>query len=350
MKHLDLFSGIGGFALAARWAGFETVQFVELDSFAQKVLKKNFPGVPIHDNIKTFQATEFRGLRLVTGGYPCQPFSQAGKRRGQEDDRHLRPEMFRIIREARPSWVLCENVAGHISMGLDEVLFDLEGEGYDCQSFVIPAVAKDAKHRRDRVWIIANSIGSGRSGGEGCMETDRCNLREEVQTRIGTPEDVANPVGIGSRGGTMEDQRSDGDFKLRPFIIERGPERIASRENVANPNSIRFNSREPEIKLRETNHISTDNTGRRENVANSNSFGFTGGKDSGHNRYMVNDGSEILCNEGETERSGFWSPEPSVGRVADGVPGRVDRLKGLGNAIVPQIAYEIMKGIYDSDY
>ena len=75
MKHLDLFSGIGGFALAARWAGFETVQFVELDSFAQKVLKKNFPGVPIHDNIKTFQATEFRGLRLVTGGYPCQPFS-----------------------------------------------------------------------------------------------------------------------------------------------------------------------------------------------------------------------------------------------------------------------------------
>ena len=157
VRHLDLFSGIGGFALAARWVGIETVQFVEIEPYAQKVLNKNFPDIPIHDNIKTFDATKFRGIDIITGGYPCQPFSQAGKRRGEKDDRHLWPEMFRVIREARPNFVLAENVAGHVSMGLDDVLDDLESEGYTTQALIIPACAKDVKHRRDRVWIVANS-------------------------------------------------------------------------------------------------------------------------------------------------------------------------------------------------
>ena len=162
MKHLDLFSGIGGFALAARWAGIETVQFVEIEPFAQKVLNKNFPNIPIHDDIKTFKADEFSGIGIITGGYPCQPFSQAGQRRGEKDDRHLWPEMFRVIREARPDWVLAENVAGHVSMGLDDVLDDLESEDYTTQSIVIPACAKDARHRRDRVWIVAYANGNSK--------------------------------------------------------------------------------------------------------------------------------------------------------------------------------------------
>ena len=157
MTHLDLFSGIGGFALAARWAGIETVQFVENEEFAQKVLTKNFPGVPIHGDIKTYRANGIVSPFLLTGGYPCQPFSQAGRRRGQNDDRHLWSEMFRVIQECRPNWVLAENVTGHIKLGLQEVLADLEGEGYQSQVFHIGALAKDAPHRRMRVWIVANS-------------------------------------------------------------------------------------------------------------------------------------------------------------------------------------------------
>ena len=132
VRHLDLFSGIGGFALAARWVGIETVQFVEIEPYAQKVLTKNFPDIPIHDNIKTFDATKFRGIDIITGGYPCQPFSQAGKRRGSEDDRHLWPEMFRVIREARPDRALAVTVAGHVSMCLDEVRAELESECDTC--------------------------------------------------------------------------------------------------------------------------------------------------------------------------------------------------------------------------
>lgn len=157
MKHLDLFSGIGGFALAARWAGIETVAFCEIEEFPRKVLAKNFPGVPIHRDIHDLDGSEYAGIDIITGGYPCQPFSIVGKRRGTEDDRHLWPEMRRIITQAKPAWVVCENVYGHITMGLDEVLADLEAEGYAAQPFVIPACAKDAPHKRDRVWIVANS-------------------------------------------------------------------------------------------------------------------------------------------------------------------------------------------------
>jgi len=157
MRHLDLFSGIGGFALAARWAGIETVAFCEIEEFPRKVLQKNFPGVPIHHDIHDLDGSEYAGIELVTGGYPCQPFSLAGARKGSDDDRHLWPEMLRVIRQAKPRFVVAENVIGHLSMGLDEVCDDLEGEGYEVWPFVIPACGKDAPHKRDRVWIVANA-------------------------------------------------------------------------------------------------------------------------------------------------------------------------------------------------
>jgi DNA (cytosine-5)-methyltransferase 1 len=142
MKHLDLFSGIGGFALAARWAGIETIAFCEIKEFPRKVLEKNFPGIPIHNDMRELDGKQYEGIDLITGGYPCQPFSTAGKRKGSDDQRHLWSEMFRVIKQAKPTWVVCENVAGHISMGLDEVLVDMENEGYTGQAFVIPACAK----------------------------------------------------------------------------------------------------------------------------------------------------------------------------------------------------------------
>lgn len=160
LKVLDLFSGIGGFSLGLeRTGGFETVGFCEIDSYCQKVLKKHWPDVAIHDDINTLNVEDiYNGkIDVITGGYPCQPFSVAGNRKGHKDDRHLWPRMFEIIKQARPTWIICENVNGHITMGLDEVLHDLESEGYASKPFVIPACAIDAPHRRDRVWIVANT-------------------------------------------------------------------------------------------------------------------------------------------------------------------------------------------------
>ena len=130
MRVLDLFSGIGGFSLGLERAGMETVAFCEIEEFPRKVLAKHWPGVPIHKDIRDLKGDAIGPVDLICGGYPCQPFSTAGKRRGKEDDRHLWPEYLRLIREIRPTWVIGENVAGHISMGLDQVLADLEGEGY----------------------------------------------------------------------------------------------------------------------------------------------------------------------------------------------------------------------------
>ena len=162
LRHLDLFSGIGGFALAARWVGWETIGFCEIEPYCQKVLAKNFPGIPIYDDVRELTGETVGHVDIITGGYPCQPFSVAGKRRGVADDRHLWPECARLIRELRPRWVLGENVAGHINMGLDDVLSDLEGLGYTWETFVIPACGVDAPHRRNRVWIVAYSSSARR--------------------------------------------------------------------------------------------------------------------------------------------------------------------------------------------
>lgn len=153
---IDLFSGIGGFSLAGKWAGFETIRFVEKDKFCQKVLMKNFPGIPIHDDIKTFNF--YDKANLLTGGFPCQPFSVAGNKKGIKDDRYLWNEMFRVVRECNPNWVIAENVSGIMEMELDNIVNDLEREGYAVQSFIIPACAANAPHRRDRLWIVANAV------------------------------------------------------------------------------------------------------------------------------------------------------------------------------------------------
>lgn len=168
MRILDLFAGIGGFSLAAHWMGWETAAFVEWDSFCQKVLRKNFPTTPIYGDIKEFRydrKQQYIGpVDLICGGFPCQPFSTAGKRNGTNDDRYLWPEMLRVIREVKPAWVVGENVAGLLSMDggavFEQVCTSLEDEGYTVQAFVLPAISVGAPHRRDRVWIVAHSNSS----------------------------------------------------------------------------------------------------------------------------------------------------------------------------------------------
>lgn len=159
LTHLDLFSGIGGFALAARWAGFKTIAFCEKDKFCQKVLNKHWPDVFISNDIHDFKYTN--SVDILTASMPCQPFSSAGKKKGKNDERYLWPELFRVVKECRPGWIISENVPGMVELALASILDDLESEGYCTQSYLIPACASGAPHRRERLWIIAhrNSIG-----------------------------------------------------------------------------------------------------------------------------------------------------------------------------------------------
>jgi DNA (cytosine-5)-methyltransferase 1 len=159
---LDLFSGIGGFSLGLERAGMNTVAFCEIDGFCRRILGRHWPRIPIYDDIKNLSARRLHhdgipSIDLICGGYPCQPFSIAGHQRGVQDPRHLWPEMHRLIRDIRPRWVICENVAGHVELGLDAVLADLANTGYTATPFIIPACAVGAPHRRDRVWIVANA-------------------------------------------------------------------------------------------------------------------------------------------------------------------------------------------------
>jgi len=266
---LDLFSGIGGFALACRWLGIETIGFCEIEPYAQRVLRKNFPGVPIIEDVRNFPADDFQRPWLITGGYPCQPFSQAGMRRGEKDDRHLWPAMFEIIRSCRPDWVLAENVAGHVSMGLDEVLSDLESEDYTCQPIIIPACAVDAPHRRDRVWIVGHAKSKHCNECREYSEPSERSISESGKSSSAKTLAYSTNKGRGFRGVFSENekrQRSSGD-------------------------ALQYSKR----------------------------------------------------------RKTVWLTEPNVGRVAHGIPNRVDRLRGLGNAIVPQVAYEIINAMIKAD-
>ena len=166
MTHGSLFSGIGGFELAARWCGFTNVFSCEIEPFNRRVLHHHFPESEMHDDIKEMDATQYNGrVDIISGGFPCQPYSVAGKRLGKEDERHLWPEMLRIIREVAPTYVVGENVRGLVNwsdgMVFEEVCADLEAEGYDVQPFILPAAGVGAPHRRDRVWFVAHANDAG---------------------------------------------------------------------------------------------------------------------------------------------------------------------------------------------
>ena len=284
MTHLDLFSGIGGFALACRWAGIQTIQFIEIENYAQKVLKKNFPGVPIHSDIKTYDATRVVSPFILTGGYPCQPFSTAGLRRGSSDNRYLWPEMFRIIQECRPTWVLGENVAGHVRLGLDDTLSDLESEGYSCRAFSIPACGLQARHQRERVWVVAHSGHTKLSGWDKTQEPG----------------------------------------KTKPFSrYKMGHEPPSCGCNVSYHNQDRCD--EGGICISKT--------------AGHGPIRDTGGEDlAGLGRGL--DGLPAGLDFPRRWADGSW--EEGLPRVTMENNNRVSRLKGIGNAIVPQIAHQII--------
>jgi len=161
MKVLDLFSGIGGFSVGLEKAGFETAAFCEIEEYPRAVLRKHWPDTPIYRDIRQLTAEQLRADGLIPdvicGGYPCQPFSVAGKQLAERDERHLFPEVLRLVRDIRPRWCIFENVSGHVKLGYDEVAASLEGEGYSVWTFIVPACAINAPHRRDRLWIVAHT-------------------------------------------------------------------------------------------------------------------------------------------------------------------------------------------------
>jgi DNA (cytosine-5)-methyltransferase 1 len=162
MTHGSLFSGIGGFDLAAHWMGWDNIFHCEWNEFGQKVLKHHFPTSKSYNDITKTDFSIHRGkIDILTGGFPCQPYSSAGERLGKADERHLFPEMLRAIKEIKPRWIIGENVRGLVSweggLVFDEVCSDLEREGYEVQPILIPAAAKNAPHKRERVWFIAYS-------------------------------------------------------------------------------------------------------------------------------------------------------------------------------------------------
>lgn len=289
-----------------RW---ENVFQVEIDHYCQKVLQKNFPNVKRYGDIREFNGTEYRGhVDIISGGFPCQPFSVAGKRKGTEDERALWPQMLRAIREVQPRYVVAENVSGllTISGGLvfEQVCLDLEGEGYEVQPVIIPASGKNAPHQRERVWIVAYSESNGalRESGKLCKKNgrqDRGLFREPVSPNRVWSEYAADPARIHAQG--CNDGQGEGQF--------RGSDKRAD-SNPYNSEAARQQRNGGEV-LRE-----------------SESGGFN---DSGWQR-------------------NWYEVATRFCRVDDGIPNRVDRLKGLGNAIVPQVAYEIFKAIEAAEY
>ncbi len=376
LRVLDLFSGIGGFSLGLEMTGgFETVAFCEIEPFAQKVLRKHWPDVPIYDDVRSLDAARFGTVDCVTGGYPCQPFSLAGKRGGEKDDRHLWPEMHRLVASIRPRWVVAENVVGHIGMGLDQVLSDLEGEGYTCWPVVIPACAVDAPHRRDRVWIIAHTE-QGSSG----RRADKPVGRQEGRTPVGRHSEGD---GRGDVPHTASARREEGERRTvqapRDNTRRGRPERPGGGDGsgaVADADS----QREPQpggpvsdiggwLGNGGEQGVVADADSERRNgcAAKHRKNGREKSQGSGnapapHSNYVQGqqpggDAPDNGRGSGEGQGSGIsgstaptrWLSEPDVGRVAHGIPRRVDRLKGLGNAVVPQVVAMIGHAILEAE-
>ena len=289
LRHLDLFSGLGGFSLGLEaTGGFETVAFCDVEKFPLKVLKKHWPNVKQYKDIKELTYEQIKEdtlapIDIITGGYPCQPFSVAGSQLGEKDKRHLWPDMFRIVKECRPTWVIGENVSGHIKLGLDTVLQDLESEGYSVRAFSISASSIGANHQRERVWIVAHSnMENTRQHGrriESTWDTESLGSRTSEETEWSSD---SNKINGSSEGASLMGESSD-----------------------------------------------------------TNSQGLQGRR------------SEQQLRKDETERptswDSWWGVEPDVGRVANGIPHRVDRLKGLGNSLVPAIPYAIGRAILEEE-
>jgi DNA (cytosine-5)-methyltransferase 1 len=478
IKILDICSGIGGFSLGLEaTGGFDTVAFCEFDDFCCKVLNKHWPNVPIYKDLKEIGNDPARIIQefdLICGGIPCQPFSLAGKQKGKEDDRHLWPYMYAIVKSKKPTWVIVENVGGFVNVALDDVCLDLETQGYATQSFIIPACSVEAPHKRDRIWILgkytsefekplvdtdsirphehktteeessrrgsetsttttSNDVANAQSNGEdGVLRTtepkhDQGDTRMESssssdgRSERGISQDVADPKLVssdsisdsGSNTKTESEQgqktgnldrssgRQDvpnassqrleghrGEHGLRGTSQEEQTSRSSEEQDVPNPKELRnYEHDNGERTQQDREHrVSQQPRGERgfegtkQDVGNTDNLGSLlsphetkrEGSTSRHREGELERGSSDVANDGrqgsagqghtQSELGGVadgiptrldghlgFEREPNIPRVATGIPDRVNRLKALGNSIVPQIVYNIGLAILEEE-
>ena len=311
MRFGSLFAGIGGIDLGLERAGMTCAWQVEIDPFCQKVLAKHWPEVARYEDIREVGADKLTPVDLICGGFPCQPHSLAGNRQASGDERDLWGEMFRVICEVKPRWVLAENVPGLLSSEagrfFGRVLRDLASVGYDVEWESIPAAAVGAPHRRDRVFIVA------------CRDGERLKERSKPNsTAIESKQSASRRSDASRCGSDVADSILSGIPADRGFL-GRDQERIQGR-----PWSSPLSAGE------EAPHAADVEQGGTL-LADTNSEG------SEYAREMQERG-ECFSGRNSTSHSSWWDIEPAVGRVANGVPSRVDRLRCLGNAVVPQVA------------
>jgi DNA (cytosine-5)-methyltransferase 1 len=365
MNHGSLFSGIGGFDLAAEWMGWENVFHCEWNPFGQKVLKHYWPNAISYNDITKTDFTIHRGtIDILTGGFPCQPYSSAGKRLGKEDERHLWPEMLRAIREIQPRWIVGENVLGLVNwnggMVFEEVQADLEAEGYEVQPYVLPAAAVNAPHRRDRVWFVAHSSSNGYDAKS--TETNNSIRKDNQQSGTQRERTIKGLSNEQDASNTNNNGLNECNNKYEINAIEawqyaqRDFEQGNGNGDATNSNSVRLEQCKDGTKMGRgqtemgrqgsefANAIETN--GEIQNTSNSSEQRLERRKwrTSKRTRFTFN-----IAN---------WHNFPSVSPICsrnDGLSNRLDgitfskwrneSIKAGGNAIVPQVVYQIFKAI-----
>jgi DNA (cytosine-5)-methyltransferase 1 len=354
MKHGSLFSGIGGFDLASEWMGWDNVFHCEWMEFPRKVLEYYWPDADSHIDIcKTDFKKYANKIDILTGGFPCQPFSMAGKRKGTDDERYLWGEMLRAIQEIKPKYVIAENVFGitNIDGGLvfEQVCLDLEAEGYEVQPFIICAAAKNAPHRRDRCWFIAqNTMFSG------CVHRESEQERTEVWEQRNTCARSSERIHLSERNATNSNSNGfnecNGNDEVNTSQRGEYAQRDTEQSNVnGNATDTESKSSWGELHQRQTKGKSGGCDSKNEDATDTDGTGRR--QDNGEGKSRFNDKKSSTNNwHNFPSQSPICSGDDGIPRELDGITfskWRAESIKGYGNAIVPQIAYSLFEIIQE---
>lgn len=350
MRHGSLFSGIGGFDLASEWMGWENVFHCEWNEFGKKVLHHYWPNAESFDDITKTDFTKYANkIDILTGGFPCQPYSQAGKRQGKEDSRHLWPEMLRAIREIKPKYIVGENVFGLLNWNggvvFDEVHSDLEFEGYEVQAVVIPAAAVNAPHGRDRVWFVATNTQFKSEGSDG-----------------GTNDETEGNIRRGNESNVFGTLRGDGVTTDTNGIGNRGKSkqsRVTHQQGRSGETNTRIGNEGEQQSIRDITSEGVDSNTMCEGLQGGSSINEWEKHNKKRSRAEFEFGADRKNNDKYPRCKWEKFPtQPPICGGDDGLPTELDgitfskwrneSIKAYGNAIVPQVAYQIFKAIQET--
>jgi len=338
MKHGSLFSGIGGFDLAAEWLGWENVFHCEYAEFPRKILNYHFPNSISYNDIKETDFSIHEGhIDVLSGGFPCQPYSQAGKRLGKQDERHLWPEMLRAVREIKPRYMVGENVRGLINWNgglvFDEVQSDLEAEGYEVQAFILPACGVNAPHKRDRVFFVAHNATYTTYNGRGRGQDE---WSEERRQRMVSGEQEGRTMGSEAEGCSRKRLTKNTHSNGRPCSKRQEEPDKRGQRNACAGNNERLSTDNGKTKNSNERNVTNPNAPRR-------------GQDNGKGK------SRQPNKKSQTDSWKDFPIEPAICGRNDGLPRELDgitfskwrkeSIKAYGNAVVPQVVYPIFKAI-----